>query len=184
MAKMNPATEILLRYCIAMVVAIIALGFPLFYVIFRPLTIVPVFWLLQLFYNVSLRGMESLSVSGQEIILADACIAGSAYMLLFLLNALTREITFKRRVLLFLLGSLFLLVLNILRLFILIVMLVNNSVAFDFTHKAFWYFLSTVFVVAIWFFSVKIFKIGAIPFYSDIKFLIEQKRKRSLQQKI
>lgn len=182
MGKLNLGVEILLRYGIAMIVAILALVFPLFYIIFRPLTVFPVFWLLGLFYNVSLSELESLIIAGHEIIFIDACIAGSAYVLLFLLTALTRDISFRKRVLLFLFDALLLLALNIIRLVLLISLLVNGSAAFDFTHKAFWYVLSTVFVVLIWFFSIWLFKIKSIPFISDIKFLIEQKRQRLIQK--
>lgn len=183
MAKINAGIGILLRYGIAMIIAILALAFPLFYILFRPLTVFPVFGILKMFYSVSLNGLESLIIAGHEIIFIDACIAGSAYVLLFLLNALTRGISFKKRVLVFVFDSLILLVLNIARLILLISLLAQGSAAFDFTHKAFWYVLSTFFVVAIWFFSVWIFKIRAIPFISDVKFLIEQKKQRLQQLK-
>ena len=42
---------------------------------------------------------------------------------------------------------------------------------FDITHKVFWYFISTIFVVGIWFIEIKIFKIKEIPFYSDLNLL-------------
>lgn len=169
--------EILLRYFISVVTVILAVSFPVFYLVFKPLTVFPVFFILKLFYEASLNGITSLIIANQEIIFIDACIAGSAYLLLLLLNVLTRGIGFGKRVLLFLLDSAILLVLNILRLVLLIVLLVNGLTVFDFTHKLFWYVLSTVFVVAIWFLSVKIFKIKAIPFISDVNFLLQQKAK-------
>lgn len=178
---MNKGLEILLRYGIAMAVAVISLAFPIFYILFRPLTVYPVYWILILFYDVSLDGLQSLLINGVGIEIIDACVAGSAYALLFLLNALTRDLKFKKRAVLFLFSTFSLLILNIFRLVVLIAMLVNGSIAFDFTHKVFWYALSTVFVVAIWFLSVKLFRVSAIPFYSDIKFLMEQKKQRELQ---
>lgn len=181
MAKLNATLEILTRYGIAVIVSIITLAFPVFYIIFRPLTVFPVFWLLRPFYNISLKGMESFLVAGNEIVFIDACIAGSAYALLFLLNTLTRDINLKKRIFIFLFDALILLILNILRLIILIVLLVNDSAAFDFTHKAFWYILSTIFVVAVWFFSMWLFKIKTIPFFSDVKFLFEQRNKSKLK---
>jgi exosortase/archaeosortase family protein len=63
------------------------------------------------------------------------------------------------------------LIVNIIRILVLSVIAVSGSVFFDITHKIFWYSLSTLFVVAIWFAEIKFFKIKAIPFYSDIKFL-------------
>ncbi len=179
MAKINPGVEILLRYGIAMAIALFALIFPLFYIIFRPLTVFPVYFLLRAFYDVSLNGLESLIVNGVGISIIDACVAGSAYVLLFLLNALTRDIGFRKRIALFVFDSLCLLLLNIVRLIVLISLFVNNSAMFDITHKLFWYVLSTVFVVVIWFFSVWVFGIKSVPFVSDIKFLLQQKAKKS-----
>jgi exosortase/archaeosortase family protein len=179
MAKINAGVEILLRYGIAMAIAVLALAFPIFYIIFKPLTVFPVYFLLKAFYDVSLSGLENLTVNGVGISIIDACVAGSAYVLLFLLNALTRDIGFRKRIALFVFDSLCLLVLNIVRLVVLISLFVNGSAAFDFTHKLFWYGLSTVFVVAIWFFSVWMFKIKTIPFISDIRFLLQQKVKKS-----
>ncbi|MGB9707864.1 MAG: pacearchaeosortase [Candidatus Pacearchaeota archaeon] len=172
----NKGAEILLRYGIAMIVVVAALVLPIFYVIFRPLTVYPVYWLLNFCYDIALNDLQSMIINGIGIEIIDACIAGSAYTLLFLLNALTRDLSFKKRVVLFVFDALLLLALNILRLLILINMVVHSSVAFDFTHKFFWYVLSTVFVIAIWFLSIWFFRIKAIPFYSDVKFLIEQRK--------
>jgi len=54
------------------------------------------------------------------------------------------------------------------------IMYVNGSSFFDFTHKIFWYAGSTIFVIAIWFLEVKIFKIKGIPIYDDLKFLYKK----------
>ncbi len=64
-----------------------------------------------------------------------------------------------------------LLILNILRIFFLSLMVINDSVWFWITHMFFWYVLSTVFVLGIWFLEVKLFKIKQTPFYSDLKFV-------------
>ncbi len=69
--------------------------------------------------------------------------------------------------------SAFLLV-NLLRIFILSLMFINGSSFFDITHRLFWYFLSTVFVIVIWFTEVKLFKIKEIPFYTDLKYLYKK----------
>ena len=60
--------------------------------------------------------------------------------------------------------------LNILRIFFLSILTINNSQFFDFAHKLFWYLLSTIFVIGIWFLTIKIFKIKSIPGYTDIKY--------------
>ena len=172
---MQKALEIVTRYVVMVAIAVMALAFPIFYTIFRPLTMWPTAWVLGLFYNASISG-ASILIDGQAVEIIDACVAGSAYLLLLLLNLLTRDIIFKKRVMLFLLDSAALLVLNVLRLAILIPMDLGGSALFDITHKLFWYALSTAFVVLIWILSCVMFRIRAIPFISDVKFLIETKK--------
>jgi exosortase/archaeosortase family protein len=101
-----------------------------------------------------------------------ACIAGSAYSLLLILNLSVPNIKIKQRIKLLLFSFSSLLIINILRIFILSVLFVQGISFFDITHKLFWYAGSTIFVVAIWFTGIKLFKIKEIPFYSDIKYLL------------
>ena len=57
-----------------------------------------------------------------------------------------------------------------------------NSPYFDFTHLLFWYLLSTIFVVAIWFLIVKIYKIKEIPIYSDVMLIYSEiKNKKKIK---
>ncbi|UZE93767.1 MAG: pacearchaeosortase [Candidatus Pacearchaeota archaeon] len=168
--------EILLRYFIGVVVAIIALFVPLFYFIFRPLTVWPTFLILDIFYDVSLNALDNIVVEGFTIEFIDACIAGSAYFLLFLLNVLTFGIGLKKRFFIFIFNAALLLIMNILRLVILIVLVVNGSAIFDVTHKVFWYGISTGYVALIWILTVVVFKIKAIPFISDIRLILSKKR--------
>jgi len=172
---MKPVTDILLRYTIAVIVAILTLSIPLFYFIFKPLTIWPTFAILDLFYETIAQG-NNIIVNGIAIEIIDACIAGSAFLLLFLLNIITRELSFKKRAYIFIFDSILLLLLNIFRLVFLIILLINHALFFDFVHKTFWYVLSTLFVVLIWILGVKIFKIKTIPFFSDLKFLLRNRK--------
>lgn len=139
----------------------------IFYKILSPLTIYPVSFLLNIFYNVSLTG-NIISIAGLKVEIINACIAGSAYYLLLILN-LTTNMKAKQRVYSLLFSFSSLLILNILRIFFLSILYIENFPFFDFTHKLFWYALSIVFVVGIWFLTVKIFRIKNIPIYSDIK---------------
>ena len=68
----------------------------------------------------------------------------------------------------------FLLVVNILRIFLLIMIYIKGYYFFDITHKLFWYLISIIFVIGIWFTEVRLFRIKEIPFYSDIKFLYKK----------
>jgi len=60
---------------------------------------------------------------------------------------------------------------NVSRITILSLIFLEGLPIFVALHQLFWYFLSTIFVVIIWFSEVKIFKVKEIPFYSDFKLL-------------
>jgi len=165
--------DILTRYLILILIAIPNLW--LFYLVFTPLTAYPVFALLNIFYDASLVAGKIIIINRSiPIELIKACIAGAAYYLLLILNLSTPKIKIRSRIKILLLAFGSFLVLNVLRIFFLSLIAVSGSSFFDITHKLFWYALSTIFVVAIWFVEVKKFKIKAIPFYSDFKFLIEK----------
>ena len=172
--------NIILRYLI-----LIIISFPnlyLFYLIFTPLTVYPVYFLLNLFFEVSLQA-NTLIISGFSIEIIGACIAGSAYYLLLILNLSIPNINLKKRLRVILFAFSSLLVLNILRIFLLVSLLLISPDLFNITHKLFWYLISIVFVIGIWFTEVKIFKIKQIPIYSDIKFLIKQMNKSKSSKK-
>jgi len=173
----NNLKSILTRYLILVLVAIP--GIYLFYFLFKPLTIYPVYFLLNLFYEVSLVGSTVLISNAFPIEIINACIAGSAYSLLLILNLSTPRIKTLKRFKMIFLSFLILLIVNILRIFLLSVMSVSNSPLFEITHKFLWYFVSTLFVVGIWFWEVRYFKIKQIPFYSDLKYFIKQIKKKN-----
>lgn len=168
-------SNILIRYVILLLVALPNLW--IFYFIFTPLTVYPVYFFLSLFLNVSLIG-NTILVGGEfPIEIIKACIAGSAYYLLLILNLSTPKIKPQKRFNMIFLSFAFLLFLNILRIFLLSIMSLSGSSWFDITHKLFWYLGSIVFVIGIWFAEVKLFKIKEIPFYSDMKFLFKTIKK-------
>lgn len=165
-------SSMLARY---LLLIIAGLFLSLFYKIFFPLTIYPTYFLLNIFYNVSLSA-NIISISGLKIEIIDACIAGSAYYLLLILN-LTTSMKVKKRIYSLLFSSSSLLLLNILRIFLLSALYVENFPFFDFTHKLFWYALSVLFVVGIWFLTAWIYKIKKVPVYSDIKGIVAKTNK-------
>ncbi|MBS3093222.1 pacearchaeosortase [Candidatus Pacearchaeota archaeon] len=159
--------EICIRYSILLFLAIFSL--PVIYKIFKPLTIFPVYYLLKLSYNIQL--INDYLIIGDTIIqIIPACIAGSAYLLLIILN-LSVPMKTKKRVHTLTFSILLLLIINILRIFFFALLYHNNFRYFNITHKITWYFLSIVFVIAIWFATIAIFKIKEIPFYTDVKYL-------------
>jgi len=167
--KKQKFLDVVLRYTILVLIA-----FPnlyLFYLVFAPLTVYPVYFLLGLFVeNISLIG-RAIIIKGTEefaIEIINACIAGSAYYLLLILNLSTPKINFKKRISMISLSFAALLIINILRIFSLSLVFLSGYSFFDLAHRLFWYAGSIIFVVGIWFAEVRFFKIRAIPFYSDI----------------
>ena len=166
--------DVLVRYVI-----LIAVAFPnlwIFYFIFTPLTVYPLYFLFGLFFDVSLAGNVIFVSNCFPVELIDACIAGSAYYLLLILNLATPSLKFNKRIKMIVLSFAALLIINILRIFFLSLLFFSGSSLFDVTHKMFWYLGSIIFVVGIWFAEVKFFKIKEIPFYSDIKFFLKLKK--------
>lgn len=160
----------LVRYLILLVIALIMSFSDFFYDIFLKLTIYPTAYLLNFFYITFIFGTRIL-IQAHTIEIIPACVAVSAYFLFFILNLSTPMTAIKRiGSILFLFISL--LFVNILRIFVLSLLLVNNYVYFDAVHKFIWYFMNIIIVVGLWFLTVFLFKIKNIPVYSDFKQLI------------
>jgi len=164
-------SNVFLRYLILIAVALP--NFWIFYFIFTPLTVYPVYFLLSFFYD-SLLIENIILVNDVAIDLIKACIAGSAYYLLLILNLSIPKIKIQKRIKMILFAFGIFLAVNVLRIFLLGIMILEKSSLFNFTHQLFWYLVSIVFVVGIWFTEVKIFKIKEIPFYSDIVFVYKK----------
>lgn len=160
--------HLIFRYSLLILIALPGMG--LFYTIFMPLTVFPVHSLLSLFFETTLKN-NIVTIGTTEIEIIDACVAGAAYYFLLVLNLSTPKIEAKKRLKIFGFSFGILLIINILRIFVLSIIYFQNEAIYNFAHILFWYLGSTLFVVAIWFWSVKEFKIKEIPFYSDLKFL-------------
>jgi exosortase/archaeosortase family protein len=167
--------DIAVRY--GMLVVAGFLSTQIFYVLFSKLTVYPVSFLLGLFFSVLPLG-NTLIINGAAIEIIGPCVAASAYYLLLILNLSIPNLTVKKRLAVFLFTSFSFLLINVLRIFFLSLMFINGFPLFDITHKLFWYAGSTVFVVAIWFLAVKLFKVKDIPFYSDLKSLMLKRKKK------
>ncbi len=165
---------IFLRYLILILVAIPNLF--IFYLVFTPLTVYPVYYAIQKFLDVALVGNILIVEGNIAIEIIRACVAGAAYYFLLILNLSTPGINLGKRAKMILFAFLSLLVLNIARILLLAWLFLGgfSPLVFDTAHNLFWYSLSTVFVVLIWFAEVRIFKIKEIPIYSDLKFLYKK----------
>ncbi len=188
--------SIVLRYFLLLILGLGNLF--IFYLIFTPLTVYPVFWLIGSSNEATLlQGtytsvcellegtfLESLACMNTTIFFKDyfasiipACIAGSAYYLLLILN-LSTPMGLKTRIKSLSFILILFLILNIARIFAFALIFASKHYEiFDIAHTASWYFGSTILVLVIWFSNVLIFKIREIPIYTDIKSILNQIKK-------
>lgn len=171
--------KLLSRYAILILLALGNLH--LFYFIFTPLTVYPVYYLLNVFYDAALLSSTIISFNNLAIEIIPACVAGAAYYLLLILNLTTPMQSSKRiKSIIFLIIAF--LALNIIRIVAFAGLLVNGYAYFDITHRMVWYFGSTILVVLIWFVNVKVFRIKEIPVYTDFRRIfreaVKKKRKK------
>jgi exosortase/archaeosortase family protein len=147
---------------------------PFFSLIFGPLTILFSYLSLIPFgYNPIIDfSTNTIVINGHYLKFIPACTAAAAYYLLLLLIILTKDIEFKTRLKMMLFGSLLILAMNIIRIDILIIALVDfGKEWFNVIHMAFWRFISSIYVALVWIFLINKYKIKTIPIYSDIKYL-------------
>ncbi len=165
--------SIAIRYSLLVLSAIPS--FWLFYLIFTPLTIYPSYFILNLFFDIS-KYENSFFFLGStaSIDIINACVAGSAYYLLLILNLSIPDIKLIKRIKMIIFSFILFLIANILRIVLLSAVYLLKPNLFDITHKLSWYFGSIVLVVLIWFFIIKKFKVKGVPFYSDLKFALKQ----------
>lgn len=174
--------NIIIRYFILILVGIPNLW--IFYFIFTPLTVYSVFFLTKLFFDVSLLSKDIILINNEiPIEFVKACIAGSAYYLLLILNLSIPKIKFNKRIKMILFVFSFFLIINVARIFLLTLVFMKGYSFFEEIHLFFWYFLSIAFVIVIWFIEVKIFKIREIPVYSDLKFIFSKSKFKKIKKK-
>jgi exosortase/archaeosortase family protein len=160
--------SILIRYAILLITALPS--FWIFYFIFTPLTLYPVYLILSLFFNTALLGnVIFLGNYPSPIEIVNACVAGSAYYLLLIFNLSIPNIKFYKRIKMIGFAFASFLIVNVMRIVILSIIFILKPSIFDISHKLSWYVGSIILVVGIWFLEVKKFKIKEIPFYSDVK---------------
>ncbi len=158
--------SLITRYLLALFLMIFGLN--IIYFIISPLTFKLSYYSL-FYYSPILSSENSFIIENNKLNFIPACTAASAYLLLALL-VLTTELKLKKSIKTFLLGSLLILIANIIRIDILIITLIEyGSKAFETVHLFFWKILSTIYVVLLWIFLTKYFKIKEIPIYTDFK---------------
>ena len=164
--KKNDVLKIGIRYVCALFVMVF--GLKIIYFLISPLTFKLSYWSLW-YYHPTLISNASFIIQNNKLNFISACTAASAYLLLVLLT-LTTKMELKKSVKVFLLGILLIFIANIIRIDVLIITLIEfGSKAFETIHLLFWKILSSIYVVLVWIFLTKIFKIEKIPIYSDSK---------------
>jgi exosortase/archaeosortase family protein len=157
------------RYGLLIILAIPNLN--LFYLIFTPLTVYPVFFIIKFLYGAVYLPGNIIFFKGYYASIVPACVAGAAYYLLLILNLSTPMNLRKRSISIIILIISFLF-LNILRITIFAMLFSIGYKYFDLTHTLTWYIGSTLLVALIWFGNVYTLKIESIPVYTDIKRII------------
>lgn len=163
---------------------IILLGLGNLYVIYKvltPITIQVLNKILSIFTSTTLEGnIIHLNQIGIAIEIVPACVAGAAFYLLLILIMSTANIKPKTRGKAIVTAFAIFFTLNMLRILMLVPMVTASY--FETVHWISWHLISIVFVVGTWFSIVKIYKIKAIPVYSDLKYiksLMPKKKKKS-----
>lgn len=147
--------------------------------ILTPITIYFSNLILNLFYSSTILN-NSIYFQDKAVEFVPACIALTAYSLLFLLIILTKDISLKNSIKMFLFGSLLIFVMNIIRIEILLFLLIkNNYNLFEQVHLLFWNFVSGLYVAFVWIVLIKKYNVKSIPIYSDVKYLYQRINSKS-----
>jgi exosortase/archaeosortase family protein len=162
------AYSILIRYALILAAGLGNLLF--FYSIFTFPTVKTTYFLLSL-VSETISFDNIIIFNNYAIYIVEACIAGAAYYLLFILILSTADISFARRAYLAIFSFSLFFVFNVFRIFFLII--ITGTVYFDYFHLFLWYAISTIFVVFIWLLCIKIFKLESVPVYSDLKEILK-----------
>jgi len=177
---MDKTLSLILRYTLIFLAGLGNLS--IFYKVFYPLTFHLSAFFLSLFGDViSFYPLKLIMFNQTAIEIINACVAGSAYYLLLILILSLPNIKIFKRILVFILAFGSLLILNVLR--IIFMGLIAGTSYFESVHMLLWYFVSIIFVVGIWFLTVKVFDIKEIPVYSDLKYLIDKTKKPKRKSK-
>ncbi len=152
----------------------------IFYKLFTSPTIFLVSKIISIFGNTTLFG-NIIFYQGIIFQIIPACVAGSAYYLLFILIMSISDLKPIKHALILVFSFSLLFIINVLRIVVLVFMF--GSFYFEPIHLFFWYVLSTLFVFLIWVLCIKVFSIKEIPIYSDIKFLMNNLKVRKSEPK-
>ncbi len=129
-------------------------------------------------YGIITQG-DLIKIGDYTLKFVTACTATSAYYLLSILILLTKDISLKKGIKAFLVGALLILLMNLARIDILLIVLIEKGInMFESLHILFWEVISSLYVVGVWIFLTKKFRIKTIPVLSDMKELYRKAKKK------
>jgi exosortase/archaeosortase len=155
-----------LRYLSCLIISLNNLF--LFYLIFTPLTAYSFYFLIKIFYQEAIIQNVDIIFNNVRIELVEACIAGAAYFMLYILN-FTTPMSVRKRIYSVLFSFSLFFVINVLRIFIFALLFANNFSLFNILHMLVWYFISGFIVFFVWIITIKRFNIKNIPVRDDIQ---------------
>lgn len=142
--------------------------FSLFSLILTPLTIKGISLFLT-FHNPTITN-NLIQITNYSFKIVEACIATLAYIFLFWLTILTKDLTIKNRIQIILTGFGLLYIINLARMtFMVDIALLFGWEIFNKIHLIIYQVISGIYVAFIWIFLVYLFNIKSIPVYSDLK---------------
>jgi exosortase/archaeosortase family protein len=166
MTQNKKITGLFLRYLTVLILG--AGNLYLIYKILTPLTIHTTNIILNIFTPTTLHE-NVIRFGATTIQIVPACVAGAAFYLLLILLFTTADLKPKTRAYAILTATAILFTLNIARILLLTSLIYLPN--FETIHWVFWHIVSTVFVVATYIATTKLYKIKSIPVYSDFKYL-------------
>ncbi len=143
----------------------------LFSFFLTPITVYGSYILLVSFLDIVMKE-NFLIVNGFPFEIVEACVATTAYYLLWLLCFLTKDIKLKIRLKLLLYGFLLILGMNLFRVALLVFIAMKYGFAwFTLVHLAFWNFVTGIYVALVWIFLVMKFRVYSVPVCDDLRTL-------------
>jgi exosortase/archaeosortase family protein len=167
---MNYYKTLVLRLALPLIIS-----YSLLSQIFHPLTLYTSYIIIKTF-NSSVTILSPYLITFSNYIrFSQACAVISAYFLLVLLLAFTKDISFKIGLKILSLGSLIIFTTNIIRILILIFVLETHGFnTFQPIHDIFWVIFGSLIVALTWIILTRFYKVNSVPIYSDLKYLLKQ----------
>ncbi len=172
--------KFLIRVSAALILMITPLiGLNIFNFLLKDITLYLTYMSMKAFgYGIIIQG-DLIIIGEYTLKFITACTATSAYYLLAVLILLTKDISLKKGIKTFFVGALLILLMNLVRIDILLVVLVEKGInMFESLHIVFWEVISSLYVGGLWIFLIKKFRIKTIPVLSDMKELYKKAKKK------